>query len=125
MSNGKSSELSESNYRRINIINWSLSLPLIALFAWPFYYLCTILFVNYYVNLLGSFLFSVPFAATIIHGHVTLALGTAHRMHYYNWLEENPMRYGFIFHPDFAKTRYRVLFFFVSLTILLVALIIS
>jgi len=118
-------ELTASNYRRISIINWSLSLPLLFLFSWPYYYLCDILTLNFYVSLLGSFLFAVPFAATIVHGHITLALGLAHRMHYYNWVAKRPYRYGYIFHPDFAKTRYRLLLFFISLTLLLITLILS
>jgi len=121
----KPNELTTSNYRRISIINWLLSLPMLFLFAWPYVYVCELLNLDIYVTLLGSFLFSVPFTATIVHGHVTLALGTAHRMHYYRWVAQKPYRYAYIFHPDFAKTRYRLALFFISLILLLIVSILQ
>ena len=76
-------ELSPSNYVRINLINWFLSVPMIVLFAWPYYYAAKLMGINEAMRYIGAFIFSIPFMITIIHGHVTMALGAIHRIHYY------------------------------------------
>ncbi|MDR8392118.1 hypothetical protein NC796_13270 [Aliifodinibius sp. S!AR15-10] len=102
------SELSEYNFKRISLINWGLCFPLILLFGWPFLFLCSYFKIEQVFAFPGAFLFSLPFLFTILHGHVTMALGASHRHHYYEWLTENPYSYGILFHNLFTKTRFRL-----------------
>ena len=112
------SELSQRNYKRINIINWLLSVPLIILFAWPYLNIAAFLSIHVSVSYVGAILFSLPFTLTILHGHVTMALGSLHRHHYYNWLENNSLSYGLFFHPLFTRTRFRLILVVISLGIM-------
>lgn len=118
-----SSELSESNYRRIAFINWALSVPLLLIFSWPFYFLCELFTITKAIAFPGSIIFGLPFMLTILHGHVTMALGAAHRHHYYSWLREYPLTYGLLFHSIIISTRFRLFLFFVSMILLLLGLI--
>lgn len=102
------SELSEYNFKRISLINWFLCIPLMVLFGWPFLYLCLYMQIGDFFSYPASFLFALPFMITIVHGHVTMALGSAHRHHYYDWLENRPLSYGLLFHKIFMKTRFRL-----------------
>ena len=102
------SELSEKNYRRICFINWSLTLPMIVLFAWPYYLVATWSGVSMAMAYIGAFVFALPFMMTVLHGHVTMALGALHRHHYYEWLARYPMSIGFMFHPIMFRTRFRI-----------------
>ncbi|TVR32525.1 MAG: hypothetical protein EA390_05025 [Balneolaceae bacterium] len=112
------SELSESNYRRICFINWALSVPLLLIFSWPYFFLCQLLEIQRFVAFAGAILFALPFMLTILHGHVTMALGVVHRHHYYEWLQGYPFTYGVLFHPMIISTRFRLILFFVSLGVL-------
>lgn len=103
------SELSEYNFKRISLINWFLCIPLLVLFGWPLLYLCSYLRIDEFYSYPASFLFALPFMITILHGHVTMALGSTHRHHYYDWLTDHPFSYGFLFHKIFMKTRFRML----------------
>lgn len=116
-----SSELSENNYRRIALINWSLTVPLLLLFAWPYYFICELASIDRYISFPGSILFALPFMVTILHGHVTMALGTLHRHHYYNWLGDYPLTYGLLFHEILISTRFRLVLLTLSFMILLAA----
>lgn len=120
-----SSELSESNYKRIAYINWALSIPLLLIFSWPFYFLCEIFHFHKAISFPGSIIFGLPFMLTILHGHVTMAIGAAHRHHYYAWLKERPLTYGLLFHSVIISTRFRLSIFSVSIFILLVGFIIT
>ena len=112
------SELSQKNYKRISIINWILCVPLIILFAWPYLTISAFLETDLRISYIGAFLFSLPFSLTILHGHVTMALGSLHRHHYYEWLEENTLTYGLFFHPMFTRTRFRLILLVISIIIL-------
>ncbi len=112
------SELSEYNFKRISLINWGLCFPLILLFGWPFLYLCSYLQIDRMFAYSGAFLFSLPFMFTIMHGHVTMALGAAHRHHYYEWLTNCPYTYGLLFTKLFTKTRFRLGLLGVSMILL-------
>jgi hypothetical protein len=116
-----SSELNEKNYRRITLINWSLTVPLLLIFAWPYYFICELSSVEKFISYPGSILFAIPFMLTILHGHVTMALGTLHRHHYYHWLSENPLTYGLLFHEILISTRFRLILLITSGLILLIA----
>lgn len=118
------SELNERNYRRICIINWLLSIPLLLIFAWPYFFLSELFYINRNIAFAGSILFALPFMLTILHGHVTMALGAVHRHHYYNWLQEKPYTYGLLFHPVVISTRFRLILFFISLVIFVIGLIV-
>lgn len=112
-------EFSERNYKRINLINWGLSIPMLILFAWPYYYLATLLQLTPFHTLLGSALFATPFMITIIHGHVTMAIGSLHRGHFYNWLSNKSLTHGLFFHPAFITTRFRLITLIASFVVLL------
>lgn len=120
-----SSELSEKNYKRISFINWALSVPLLLIFAWPFFFLCDMLNISKTYSFPGSIFFGLPFMLTILHGHVTMALGAAHRKHYYSWLNDNPLTFGLLFHSVIISTRFRLFLFFVSMIILVIGYFMS
>lgn len=102
------SELSEKNFKRISIINWMMSAPLLFLFAWPYLYICSFLDIEGALAYAGAIIFSIPFMTTILHGNVTMALGSAHRHHYYNWLSNQSLTYGLLFSHTFMRTRFRL-----------------
>lgn len=114
------SELSEKNYKRINIINWVLSVPILVMFSWPFYHASNLIGADKLFTYPGAFLFALPFMMTILHGHVTMALGAAHRHHYYDWLDEHSLTHGLLFHQVMVSTRFRVTLVIASLVILLI-----
>src|SRR5690625_6237074 len=89
-----SNELNENNYRRISYVSWALSVPLLLIFSWPYFFLSDFYSIHKMIAFPGSILFGLPFMLTILHGHVTLALGAAHRHHYYNWLNHHPYSFG-------------------------------
>ena len=70
------------------------------------------------LTVIGSILFAAPFMITILHGHVTMALGQPHRHHYYKWLSKHPLTYGLLFHEIMPRTRFRIILFLVSLVLL-------
>lgn len=119
------SELNESNYKRISFINWILAVPLIVLFAWPYYYAAKLLGMELIFRYIGAFVFAMPFMLTILHGHVTMALGSVHRHHYYDWLEEKTLTFGLFFHPMLVRTRFRLILLVVSLLLLPVGYLLS
>ena len=119
------SELSDSNFKRISLINWILTIPMIVLFSWPYYYAAKLVGMEESFRYIGAFMFSLPFMFTIMHGHVTMALGSVHREHYYRWLEEHTFSYGILFTPTFVKTRFRPIFLIVSLIFLPVGYLLS
>lgn len=119
------SELSHTNFIRISLINWILSVPMIVLFAWPYYYAAKLLGMTEIFRYLGAFIFSIPFMITIIHGHVTMALGSPHRDHYYEWLIEHPYTFGLFFNRVIVKTRFRLILLIVSLLFLPVGYLLS
>lgn len=112
------SELSNSNYIRISLINWTLSVPMIVLFAWPYYYFAKLIGLSEAIRYVGAFVFAIPFMITIIHGHVTMALGSIHRVHYYNWLKKNPYSFGIFYNEMLISTRFRLILLIVSLILL-------
>lgn len=111
-------ELNPKNYKRISLINWLLCVPLIVLFAVPYLSIAAFLNANMGISYAGALLFSFPFCLTILHGHVTMALGSLHRNHYYEWLGNNTLTYGLFFHPMFTSTRFRLILLIVSIVIL-------
>jgi len=110
-------ELNPGNFKRISLINWLLSVPFFVLFSWPYLYIADFFHIEKLITYLGGIFFSVPFMITILHGHVTMALGEAHRHHYYDWLAEHPLTFGLLFHPVMMRTRFRLILLAVSLLI--------
>jgi hypothetical protein len=120
------SELNESNYKRIAVINWILTVPMMVLFAWPYFFGAGLLGMDLTLKYIGAFIFASPFMLTILHGHVTMALGSVHRHHYYDWMtEEKPLTFGLFFHPIFVKTRFRLILLIISLILLPVGYLIG
>lgn len=110
-------ELSTDNFKRINSINWILTFPLAVLFSWPYYAFGVLFNLNKTLLLFGTIFFAIPFIITILHGHVTLAIGHAHRHLFYDWLEKNPYSWGLMFHKIMISTRFRLAFLAVSTAI--------
>lgn len=115
----KQQELNPTNYKRISIINWLLSVPFFMLFSWPYWYIANFAGIEKFITYVGCIFFSVPFMITILHGHVTMSLGEAHRHHYYNWLENHTLSYGLLFHPVMMRTRFRLVLLVVSVLLFL------
>jgi hypothetical protein len=116
-------ELSRRNFLRINLINWFLTVPMLLLFAWPYYMVCRLFDFDELFSLAGSLLFAFPFMVTILHGHVTMALGALHRHHYYDWLTRYPLTIGFMFHPVMFRTRFRLTLVLISLVMLVIGIL--
>ena len=119
------SELDPKNYKRISITNWVLLVPLLILFAWPYLYLARYIQIPDYLTYSGAALFAIPFALTILHGHVTMAVGKTHRTHYYQWLEAKAFSYGFLFHRMMMRTRFRLALLILSALIFIIGYILS
>jgi hypothetical protein len=73
----------------------------------------------------GAIFFGLPFMLTLLHGHVTMAVGASHREHYYNWLQNYTFTYGLLFHPIIIKTRFRLSLFFLSLIMLIIGMMVA
>jgi hypothetical protein len=102
-------ELTESNFKRINLINWLLTLPLLLLFSWPYMEFAKLFSLDRMIIVTGALIFAFPFLITILHGHVTMAIGALHRHLYYEWLEEHPLTWGLFFNSIMIRTRFRLL----------------
>ena len=119
------SEFSKANFLRIYFINLVLGVPLIVLFAWPYYYAAKLVGMLEAFRYLGAFIFALPFMMTILHGHVTMALGSVHREYYYQWLMRHPFTYGIFFSRLEISTRFRLILLIVSLLFLPVGYLLS
>jgi len=119
----KNSELSHKNFKRIHIINWLLCIPLLLLFSWPYIYIARFTGIQPFFLYTGAAFFSAPFMITILHGHVTMALGSAHRNRYYEWLAERPFTYGLLFYPVITRTRFRIILLSASLLLFVTGLL--
>lgn len=119
------SELTGSNYRRIFWINCLLTIPLLSFFAWPYVTFSQLAGFSGLIAYSGALLFAVPFTLTLLHGHVTLALGSGHRHHYYQWLEDHPLTYGLFFHAVFTSTRFRLIILTLSILVFIAGLLAS
>lgn len=115
-------ELSEQNFRRISWINILLIPPLILLFAWPYLILARIIGIGDFLLYSGTLCFSLSFTLTILHGHVTIALGALHRSHYHEWLNGHRWSYGFLLRPVFFSTRFRLILLILSFVMLVAGL---
>lgn len=100
------------------------SVPLLIIFGWPYVTLSRLLFIKPVVFYPGAFLFSFPFTLTLLHGHVTLALGSVHRNIYYEWLQKHPLTYGLLFHPIFIRTRFRLALLVISIILFIAGVLI-
>lgn len=112
-------ELNLKNFKRIHLINWLLCIPLLLLFTWPYIYIARFTGLKDFFTYSGAAFFAVPFMITILHGHVTMALGSAHRHHYYEWLTETPLTYGLLFYPIMIRTRLRLILLTASFVLFL------
>jgi TRAP-type mannitol/chloroaromatic compound transport system permease small subunit len=113
-------ELNKANYKRIYKINWLICGPLLLLFAWPYLLLAEMIQVPDLLGLTGSIFFSIPFTLTVLHGHISVAVGSLHRTRYYNWQTNLPGIFKYPFHPVLFRTRIRLAIIGVSLTILFI-----
>lgn len=102
------SELNPSNYRRVARINFLMSIPLFGLFAWIGFALPYAIYPHALSALIASMIMAFPLMLTMLHGHVTIALGVIHRDLYYQWLARKGNTMGWFFHPIFTKTTFRL-----------------
>jgi hypothetical protein len=110
-------ELTQKNFKRIAFINWSLTPILLFFFAWPFYRLGLMANSNLFFNYLASLTFAFGFTLTILHGHVSIAIGSLHRHVYYKWLVKNPFTFGILFREFMTTTRFRISLIIVSILV--------
>jgi|AntAceMinimDraft_1070359.scaffolds.fasta_scaffold14523_2 hypothetical protein len=101
------SELSTKNFHRVGIINLLMSIPLFGLFSWIGFSLCYALQNNWPISLIAATLCAFPMMLTMLHGHVTMAIGVTHRDKYYHWLNQKTNPWGWFFHPIFISTKFR------------------
>jgi len=123
MNPNRKNELTHNNYKRISIINWSLAPLLMFFFSWPFFRLGEMAHSNFILNYAGSLLFAFGFSLTILHGHVSIAIGSLHRHLYYQWLSENKFTYGFLFLNFMTRTSVRLSFILVAVLFQLAGII--
>lgn len=118
-------ELTETNYNRIYRLNWLISGPLLVILGWPYLLLAEVLELNFLSALLGALFFSVPFSLTILHGHISVAVGTLHRDRYYAWQNTKTGVYKYTFNPVLFTTRVRLILISLSILILVLGLILK
>ena|SRR5690606_3363576 len=111
-------ELTINNFKRIYKLNWIMSGPILILFAWPYYILAQLLDLLIFNTILGSILFATPFTLTILHGHISLALGPLQRDNYYKWQQNKKGIAKLTFHPVLFTTRVRLSIIVISLILL-------
>ncbi|MDG5767732.1 hypothetical protein QA596_09665 [Balneolales bacterium ANBcel1] len=115
--------MSEQNFRRISRINILLVPPLFIIFAWPYYVLGIQAGLPELLLFAGSAGFSLSFTLTILHGHVTIAVGAPHRYNYHDWLRRHRWSYGLLIKPIFFSTRLRLFLLILSAGILISGLV--
>lgn len=107
-------ELNIDNFKRINRINWIICGPILFMFSWPYIELGHFFSMNPGLTLIGSFFFSVPFTLTILHGHISIAVGPLHSARYYEWQQNKTGIFKLMFHPVLFGTRVRVMLIVLS-----------
>lgn len=120
-----SDELNSRNFKRISLINWLISGPLLILFAWPYLIIAGSIGIHELIIVAGSLLFAIPFSLTIIHGHISVAVGPLHRDSYYYWQQNRKGLLKWAFHPELFRTRIRLGMIFSSLAFLLIGVLIK
>lgn len=115
-------ELSEQNFRRINWINIALTPPLLLVFSWPFFIFSRYIGMPDPLLFAGTFCFAFSFTMTILHGHVTIALGALHRDRYHQWLDSHRWGHGFLIRPLYFSTRFRLIILIFGFVILITGL---
>ena len=117
------SELDKQNFKKICLINGVTCIPLLILLSWPYYYAGLISDLSPIIMYPGAFLFALPFTLTILHGIVTVSIGSIQRDYFYEWLQQRPYSYGLLFHPILVSTRFRLSILFASILLLLIGII--
>lgn len=120
-----SSELTRRNFRKICVINGILFLPLLFLLSWPYYYAGSLFNLAGLLQQSGAILFGLPFTFTILHGIVTVSVGSVQRTYFYKWLRTRPYSYGLLFHPILVSTRFRLALILASLLLFVTGLILN
>lgn len=116
------SELDTRNFKKICLINGLAFLPLLILMGWPYYYAAQMFSLPELIAFPGAFLFGLPFTLTILHGIVTVSIGSVQRDYFYSWLRDHPYSFGLFYHPVLISTRFRLLLIVTSLLSLLVSI---
>lgn len=84
-----------------------MSIPLFGLFSWISFSLSYALIIRWELSLVTASFCAFPLMLTMLHGHVTMAIGVSHRDKYYEWLNKKNNPWGWFFHPLFISTKFR------------------
>jgi hypothetical protein len=112
-------EITHQNFRRVAAINWLLTGPALVFFAWPYVRLSEAVGASDFATLLGAGLFSISFTLTIVHGHISLAVGDLHRVEFHRWTRKRSYPWRLAYHPALFRYRTRLALLVLSIAALL------
>lgn len=92
-------EINPRNFQRVSRINWWLTGPCLIVFGWPYLRLSEILGTSELIAWIGTGLFSISFTLTVVHGHISLAIGDLHRIEFHQWTRRKPHPWALVYHP--------------------------
>ncbi len=118
-----SSELNKKNFKKICLVNGLTFFPILILLSWPYFYAGFLINLPNILRVPGSVMFGLPFTLTILHGIVTVSVGSMQRRYFYDWLRNHPYTYGLPYHPLFVSTRFRLALIGCSLLLFVIGLL--
>lgn len=101
-------EITPRNFMRVSAINWWLTGPALVFFAWPYVRLSDALGTSDLASLIGAGLFSISFTLTVVHGHISMAVGELHRGEFHRWTRTRRMPWRLAYHPALFRYRTRL-----------------
>lgn len=101
-------EITHRNFTRVSAINWWLTGPSLVFFAWPYLRLSESVGTSELAAMIGAGLFSVSFTLTIVHGHISMAVGELHRVEFHRWTRRRRMPWRLAYHPALFRYRTRL-----------------
>lgn len=112
-------EINPRNFRRVSVINWLLTGPSLLFFGWPYLRLSEVLGANDVAAWVGAGLFSISFTLTVVHGHISLAVGDLHRIEFHQWTRKRRHPWRLAYHPVLFQYRTRLALLALSVLALL------
>jgi len=112
-------EINPVNFRRVSAINWLLTGPSLVFFGWPYLRLSDSLGTSDVAALVGTGLFSISFTLTVVHGHISLAVGDLHRIEFHQWTRKRRHPWKLAYHPVLFRYRTRLALLALSMLALL------
>lgn len=101
-------EINPLNFRRVAAINWLLTGPALVFFAWPYLRLCEALGTSELAGYIGAGFFSISFTLTVVHGHISMAVGDLHRHEFHQWTRRRTHPWKLAYHPALFRYRTRL-----------------